>query len=33
METGQLMYLAGGVDHALTTRQDASLLVKLMLQK
>ncbi|MCJ7798178.1 MAG: cupin domain-containing protein [Polaromonas sp.] len=33
MTAGQLLWLAGGVDHALTARQDASLLVTLVLQK
>ncbi len=33
MKAGQLMWLAGGVDHALTARQDASLLVTLVLKQ
>jgi quercetin dioxygenase-like cupin family protein len=33
MRAGQLMWLAGGVDHALTARQDSSLLVTLVLQQ
>lgn len=33
MKAGQLMWLAGGASHALTARQDASLLVTLVLQK
>jgi quercetin dioxygenase-like cupin family protein len=33
MKAGQLVWLAGGVDHALTALKDASLLVTLVLQK
>ncbi|MDP3708037.1 MAG: hypothetical protein Q8R56_08090 [Polaromonas sp.] len=33
MKAGQLTWLAGGVDHALTAVQDSSLLVTLALQK
>lgn len=33
MKAGQLMYLAGGVEHGLTAVQDASLLVTIVLHK
>jgi quercetin dioxygenase-like cupin family protein len=33
MKAGQLVWLAGGIDHALTALQDSSLLVTLVLQK